>query len=165
MRSYGKEDGEGTGTDAVVDCLMVKIEKEDRSPKVDHTNAMYCGFLRKEISVLSLVACSESGSARNELEGLIRQPCAMLSSMEVCAMKKSGQTKKRGKRSRSDVNGMAGSQKNFLKGWRHHGEGGRVRTEESGCLKGDCVVMHEEVGTMTMEANAGTVNIGGGRLW
>ncbi|KAI0250899.1 hypothetical protein BJV78DRAFT_1154841 [Lactifluus subvellereus] len=69
-----------------------------RSPKGDHTSATYCGLLWKEMSVLYLVAMPGIGmrTARNELEGLIRQPCAVLSSME-----------------------------------RHHGGGGRVRTEES----------------------------------
>ena len=55
--------------------------------------------------------------------------CGVVEDGSMC----DGQTKRGGKRDRMAC--CVGSQKIFLKSWnsdqRHHGEGGRVRTEES----------------------------------
>ncbi|KAI0251547.1 hypothetical protein BJV78DRAFT_1154344 [Lactifluus subvellereus] len=57
MRSHGKEGGEGTSTDAVVDCLMANMGREYRSPKGDRTSATYCGLLWKEMPHPPAVVC------------------------------------------------------------------------------------------------------------
>ena len=51
-----REDGLAqTQSWSIPGCLMMNMEKEDRSPKGDHTSATYSGLLWKEMSVPSLV--------------------------------------------------------------------------------------------------------------